>query len=158
MVSFLIWKDLGRFRDATIQFRFDYTATTPDNLYEEESDEILQDLNKIASFTGFRRLQDALWFHFDYKGMELTYHKTLPYSTVMEKDPEDGQTYAILYDILIKQTGSIHGDWDSHLLNVEAYKHAVYEPYDLKWLKKAVREEEKDKEAADFSKEACAAF
>ena len=42
-------------------------------------------------------------FHFDYKGMELTYHKTLPYSTIVETDPADGVTYDILYDILIKQ-------------------------------------------------------
>ena len=44
----------------------------------------------------------------DYKGMELTYHKTLPYSTIVEKDPKDSMTYDILYDILIKQNGDIH--------------------------------------------------
>jgi organic radical activating enzyme len=150
---------LERFRKihgATIQFRFDYTATTPENLYEEENDQILQDLNKIARFTGLDGCRMRCGFHFDYKGMELTYHKTLPYSTVMEKDPQTGITYAILYDILIKQTGSIHGDWDSHLLNVEAYKKAVFEPYDLKWLKRATEEEKV--EEASFSKEACAAF
>ena len=48
-------KDLAPYLDrfkkvpgASIQFRFDYTATTPENLYEEEGDKILQDLKKIA--------------------------------------------------------------------------------------------------------------
>lgn len=131
---------LERFRKikgATIQFRFDYTETTPDNLYVEDSDVILQDLKKIAKFTGLDGCRMRCGFHFDYKNMELTYHKTLPYSTIIEKDPVSGVTYAVEYDILIKQTGSIHGDWDSTLLDVEAYRHVTYEPYDLKWLKGA---------------------
>ena len=73
-------------------------------------------------------------FHFDYKGMELTYHKTLPYSTIVEKDPADGVTYDILYDILIKQNGDIHSDWTGVLMDVDAYEKVVFEPYDLKWL------------------------
>ena len=36
-------------------------------------------------------------------GMELTYHKALPYSTIVETNPADGVTYDILYDILIKR-------------------------------------------------------
>ena len=71
-------------------------------------------------------------FHFDYKGMELTYHKTLPYSTIVETDPADGITYDILYDILIKQTGEIHSDWTGVKLDVDAYRKVVYEPYDLR--------------------------
>ena len=43
-------------------------------------------------------------------------------------------TYDILYDILIKQTGDIHSDWDGTPLDVDAYGKAVFEPYDLKWL------------------------
>lgn len=43
-------------------------------------------------------------------------------------------TYDILYDILIKQNGDIHSDWDGTLLDVDAYEKVVYEPYDLKWL------------------------
>ena len=43
-------------------------------------------------------------------------------------------TYDILYDILIKQNGDIHSDWDGTLLDVEAYEKVVYEPYDLKYL------------------------
>jgi hypothetical protein len=73
-------------------------------------------------------------FHFDYKGMRLTYHKTLPYSEIVEKDESTNKTYAILYDILIKQTGAIHGDWDGTLLDLDAYSKVVYEPYDLHWL------------------------
>ena len=58
----------------------------------------------------------------------------LPYSTIVETDPKDGVTYDILYDILIKQTGDIHSDWDGTPLDVDAYGKAVFEPYDLKWL------------------------
>ena len=116
---------LERFRKlpgASIQFRFDYTATTPENLYEEEGDKILQDLKKVARYTGLDGCRMRCGFHFDYKGMELTYHKTLPYSTIVETDPVSGVTYDILYDILIKQNGDIHSDWDGTVLDVDAYE------------------------------------
>ena len=130
---------LERFRavpGASIQFRFDYTETTPDNLYEADHDKILLDLKEIAVYRGLDGCRMRCGFHFDYKGLELTYHKTLPYSTIVEKDPADGMTYDILYDILIKQTGEIHSDWDGTLLDVPAYEKVVYEPYDLRWLEK----------------------
>ena len=130
---------LERFRavpGASIQFRFDYTETTPDNLYEADHDKILLDLKEIAVYRGLDGCLMRCVFHFDYKGLELTYHKTLPYSTIVEKDPADGMTYDILYDILIKQTGEIHSDWDGTLLDVPAYEKVVYEPYDLRWLEK----------------------
>ena len=117
---------------ASIQFRFDYTATTPDNLYDQEGDKILRDLKAIAPYTGLDGCRMRCGFHFDYKGMELTYHKTLPYSTIVETDPADGVTYDILYDILIKQTGEIHSDWTGVKLDVDAYRKVVYEPYDLR--------------------------
>ena len=128
---------MERFRKlpgASIQFRFDYTATTPENLYEEEGDKILQDLKKVARYTGLDGCRMRCGFHFDYKGMELTYHKTLPYSTIVETDPVSGVTYDILYDILIKQNGDIHSDWDGTPLDVDAYEKVVFEPYDLRWL------------------------
>jgi len=125
-----------KIRGASIQFRFDYTATTPDNLYEQKHDKILQDLKRISRYTGLDGCRMRCGFHFDYKGLEITYHKTLPYSTIVEKDSRDGVTYDILYDILIKQNGDIHSDWDGTLLDVDAYENVVYEPYDLKWLEK----------------------
>ena len=67
---------LDRFKKvpgASIQFRFDYTATTPENLYEEEGDKILQDLKKIARYTGLDGCRMRCGFHFDYHGLELTY-------------------------------------------------------------------------------------
>lgn len=88
----------------------------------------------MARYTGLDGCRMRCGFHFDYKGMELTYHKTLPYSTIVETDPKDGVTYDILYDILIKQNGDIHSDWDGTLLDVDAYEKVVFEPYDLKWL------------------------
>ena len=121
---------------ASVQFRFDYTPTTPENLYDQENDKILADLKKISRYTGLDGCRMRCGFHFDYKGMELTYHKTLPYSTIVEKDPQDGVTYAILYDTLIKQTGCIHSDWDGTVMDVDAYRKVVFEPYDLEWKEK----------------------
>ena len=72
-------------------------------------------------------------FHFNYEGLELTYHKTLPYSTIVETD-ENGKTWDILYDIIIKQNGEIRSDWDETVLDVEGYRNVVFEPYDLKIL------------------------
>ena len=130
---------LERFRaipGASIQFRFDYTATTPENLYDEDNDKILRDLRKIAVYTGLDGCRMRCGFHFNYRGMELTYHKTLPYSTIVERDPVDGVTYDILYDILIKQNGDIHSDWTGVPLDVEAYEKVLFEPYDWRWLVK----------------------
>lgn len=146
---------LERFRQiggASIQFRFDYTETTPENLYDEKGDNILHDLKCIADYTGLDGCRMRCGFHFDYKGMELTYHKTLPYSTIVEKDAKTGITYDILYDILIKQNGDIHSDWDGTLMDVDAYRHVVFEPYDLKWL------EGEDRKQAAYTKLACAAM
>ena len=63
----------------------------------------------------------------------MTYHKTLPYSTIVETD-ENGVTYDILYDVLIKQNGDIHSDWTGVMMDVDAYRKVVYEPYDLRVL------------------------
>ncbi len=124
-------RKLGR----SIQFRFDYTDTTPENLYDREHDMIYQDLCRISRYTGLDGCRMRCGFHFDYDGLELTYHKTLPYSTIVEQG-EDGVTYDILYDILIKQTGEIHSDWTGVKLDVEAYRKVVFEPYDLRWIEK----------------------
>ena len=35
-----------------IQFRYDYTETTPENLYEEDHDPILQDLKRLFTYKG----------------------------------------------------------------------------------------------------------
>jgi len=126
-------------KGANIQFRFDYTETTPENLYDESQIKIDDDLRKFAKYTGLDGCRMRCGFHYDYKGMELVYHKTLPYSTIVEKDEEDGITYDILYDILIKQNGDIHSDWcdavgHDIILDTEDYKHVKFEPYDLKWL------------------------
>ena len=117
-----------------IQFRFDYTETTPENLYEEENDQILKDLKRLFKYTGLDGCRMRCGYHFKYNDLEMTYHKTLPYSTIVEKDGD--VTYDILYDILIKQNGDIHGDWDGKILDVEKYRHVTFEPYDLKWLER----------------------
>ena len=35
-----------------IQFRYDYTETTPENLYEQDNDRILQDLKRLFTYRG----------------------------------------------------------------------------------------------------------
>jgi organic radical activating enzyme len=118
--------------DIPIQFRFDYTDTTPENLYEEENDKILHDLKDLFKYTGLDGCRMRCGYHFDYENLEMTYHKTLPYSTIVETQGD--VTYDILYDILIKQNGDIHGDWDGKILDVDKYRNVTFEPYDLKWL------------------------
>ena len=114
-----------------VQFRYDYTETTPENLYDEEHDQILCDLRHLFTYKGLDGCRMRNGFHFAYKGLHLTYHKTLPYSTIVETG-EDGVTYDILYDVLIKQNGEIHSDWTGVKMDVDAYRKVVYEPYDLK--------------------------
>jgi organic radical activating enzyme len=116
-----------------IQFRYDYTETTPENLYEESHDKILHDLKNLFTYRGLDGCRMRNGYHFSYNGLHMTYHKTLPYSTITEIG-SDGVTYDILYDILIKQTGEIHSDWTGVKLDVDAYRKVVYEPYDLRVL------------------------
>ena len=125
-----------------IQFRYDYTETTPENLYEVDNDPILQDLMQHFTYIGLDGCRMRNGFHFKYfveeigKWERMTYHKTLPYSTIVEKDENDGITYDILYDILIKQNGDFHSDWTNVPLDIEKYKKVKFEPYDLKFIYK----------------------
>ena len=116
-----------------IQFRYDYTETTPENLYDQDHDPILQDLKRLFTYRGLDGCRMRNGFHFEYKGLHMTYHKTLPYSTIVEKG-DDGVTYDILYDILIKQNGEIHSDWTGVKMDVEKYRRVTFEPYDLRVL------------------------
>ena len=116
-----------------IQFRYDYTETTPDNLYDEEHDPILRDLKTNFAYMGLDGCRMRNGFHFRYKDLHMTYHKTLPYSTITETD-EHGVTYDILYDILIKQNGDLHSDWTGVPLDVEKYRQVVFEPSDQRVL------------------------
>lgn len=123
------WKD----HDLTIQFRYDYTDTTPENLYEKEHDNILHDLLEFCEYKGLDGCRMRCGYHFEFEGMEITYHRTLPYSTITETG-EDGVTYDILYDILIKQNGDLHSDWTGVLLDVDGYRNVVFEPNDQVWI------------------------
>ncbi len=91
---------------------------------------LLHDLRRLFTYKGLDGCRMRNGFHFAYKGLHLTYHKTLPYSTIVEKG-DDGVTYDILYDVLIKQNGEIHSDWTGVKMDVDAYRKVVYEPYDL---------------------------
>ena len=125
------WKGKG----VSIQFRYDYTDTTPENLYRTEDDNILHDLKRFFTYKGLDGCRMRNGYHFEHDGLEITYHRTLPYSTIVETD-ENGVTYDILYDILIKQNGDIHSDWTGVMMDVNAYENVVFEPNDQKWIEK----------------------
>jgi hypothetical protein len=125
------WKNRG----VSIQFRYDYTDTTPENLYRTADDHILHDLKKYFTYHGLDGSRMRNGYHFEHDGVEITYHRTLPYSTIVETG-DDGVTYDILYDVLIKQNGDIHSDWTGVLMDVDAYEKVVFEPDDQKWLEK----------------------
>ncbi len=145
-VNCVLWKnypgqDLPAFvrrwkgRGVSIQFRYDYTDTTPENLYREEDDKILHDLKKYFTYKGLDGCRMRNGYHFEYDGVEITYHKTLPYSTITETGP-DGVTYDILYDVIIKQNGDIHSDWTGVMMDVPAYERVVFEPDDQHWIER----------------------
>ncbi len=145
-VNCVLWKDypaqdLPAFvqrwkgRHVSIQFRYDYTDTTPENLYREEDDKILRDLKKYFTYKGLDGCRMRNGYHFEHDGVEITYHKTLPYSTITETGP-DGVTYDILYDVIIKQNGDIHSDWTGVKMDVPAYEKVVFEPDDQHWIER----------------------
>lgn len=131
-----------RFKDITgyIQFRKDYVVTTPTNLYDEVHDDILNKLKEVFKYKGpFGQYRMRCGYEFEYEGYKVTYHKTLPYSKIYL----DNDTSA-LYDIIIKQDGTIKEDWDTcleitsrnrkcdniaHELDLTAYRKVKYEEY-----------------------------
>ena len=133
---------VNRFRDITgyIQFRKDYVVTTPSNLYDEEHDDILNKLKEVFHYVGsFGRYRMRVGYEFDAGGYKVTYHKTLPYSKIYLTNNS-----VALYDIIIKQDGSIKEDWDTCLevldhdrkcdnlandLDLSAYRTVTYEEY-----------------------------
>ena len=113
-----------------IQFRSDYTKTTLDNLYDETDDPIMRDLEERCEFEEMYGCRIRCNYEYKHNGHRISYHKTLPYSTIPEVG-EDQLEYDVLYDILIKQTGVFHSDWTGVLLDCEAYEKVVFEPADL---------------------------
>ncbi len=133
---------VNRFKDITgyIQFRKDYVVTTPQNLYDEENDEILNKLKQVFNYVGsFGRYRMRVGYEFKAGDYKVTYHKTLPYSKIYLTNNS-----SVLYDIIIKQDGSIKEDWDTCLevtstnrhcdnlaneLDLSAYRKVKYEEY-----------------------------
>lgn len=122
---------IGRFRrlGLPVQFRSDYTKTTPENLYDEAGDPIYRLLSGLWPCTGASGCRIRCNYSFGGGDPEISYHKTLPYSTVAVE--RGGVEYEALYDVIIKQNGEIHSDWTGTLLDVEKYRHVAFEPYDL---------------------------
>lgn len=133
---------VNRFKDITgyIQFRKDYVVTTPSNLYDEEHDDILNKLKEVFKYVGsFGRYRMRVGYEFKAGDYKVTYHKTLPYSKIYLTNNS-----SVLYDIIIKQDGSIKEDWDTCLevsttnrkcdnlandLDLSAYRKVKYEEY-----------------------------
>ena len=113
-----------------ILFRADYTKTTPENLYDETDDDILWQLRSVLRPTLLEGCRIRCNYEFLDGKHVVSYHKTLPYSTMTETDSE-GNTYDILYDVLIKQNGDFHSDWTGVPMALEDYKKVIFEPYDL---------------------------
>jgi len=113
-----------------IQFRADYTKTTPENLYDESDDTILRDLRSILKPTALEGCRIRCNYEFLDGSHVVSYHKTLPYSTMQVPD-ENGVMYDVLYDILIKQNGDFHSDWTQVKMDIEDYRRVIFEPYDL---------------------------
>ena len=113
-----------------IQFRADYTKTTPENLYDETDDDILWQLRSVLRPTLLEGCRIRCNYEFLDGKHVVSYHKTLPYSTITETDSE-GKTFDILYDVLIKQNGDFHSDWTGVPMALEDYKKVIFEPYDL---------------------------
>ena len=122
---------LSRFRalGLPVQFRSDYTVTTPENLYDEVGDPIYRLLSAVFPCTGASGCRIRCNYSFGGGDPEVSYHKTLPYSTVAVS--RGGTEYDALYDVVIKQNGDIHSDWTGTPLDVEKYRRVVFEPYDL---------------------------
>lgn len=66
--------------------------------------------------------------------MQLIYRKALPETSVIETSRITDMTFEILYDLLITQDGTLLSGRSGDRLDVDAYKNAVFEPYDLKWI------------------------
>jgi hypothetical protein len=122
-------KRFGKYR-VPIQFRSDYTKTTPENLYDETNDSILADLRSILTPTILEGCRIRCNYEFLDGSHVISYHKTLPYSTIVETG-EDGVTYDVLYDIIVKQNGDLHSDWTDVMLDLDRYRRVVFEPSDL---------------------------
>lgn len=120
-----------------IQFRADYTVTTPENLYRREGDGILSDLMANFTYLGLDGCRIRCGYHFDNHGQHIAYHRTLPYSTISLE--VDGEQVDVLYDVLIKQNGDMHSDWTYVPLDLEAYRHVRFEPYDLQILEGRIK-------------------
>lgn len=113
-----------------IQFRSDYTTTTPENLYDVKNDPVYQTLRKLLPCTAAEGCRIRCNYDFGEGAQKLSYHKTLPYSTV--ETEAEGTVYQVLYDVVVKQNGDIHSDWTGVKMDVELYRKVVFEPDDLK--------------------------
>lgn len=112
-----------------VQFREDYTLATLENLYEFDNNETFKNLfeilNKTKNYT-LEEIKEGLIskesFRWNYKFFDgVTYHKTLPYSSISCKDGIE------INDIIINPRGEILSDWNEYgnKLDLEEYRKAI---------------------------------
>ncbi|MCQ2554093.1 MAG: 4Fe-4S cluster-binding domain-containing protein [Clostridia bacterium] len=118
-----------------VQFREDYTKTTLDNLYILDNDEVPTFRNVLSALgvNGTEAIEkwfaencisknDFRW-NCAVKNRNVTYHRTLPYSTIIK---EDGTQE--INDIIVNPRGIIRSDWNDYgeELDLEAYRNREY--------------------------------
>ena len=118
-----------------IQFREDYTLTTLDNLYILDNDLVPTFRNVLHSLGINGTDSIEAWFKENclakndfrwncaVKNKNITYHRTLPFSTIKK---EDGSLE--INDIIINPRGYIMSDWNEygHELDLEGYKNRKF--------------------------------
>ena len=113
----------------SIQFSFDYTGTTPEACTSEGPTRSFMTWRRPSLHPVWTAAGCASGYHFDYEGgVELTYHKTLPYSTIEGDSVRQPDLQHILYDIVVRQTGEIHSAWIATVWICTHIANVVFEP------------------------------
>jgi organic radical activating enzyme len=132
----LIYDFIKRFENFDIQFRQDYMNTTPFHLLDAnvETNKLVSYINlaieKLAihdnvsleskEYIKTRKSTDIKYLLSN--GNYVYFHQTLPYSQIKVPSVENSAIYNVLYDIVIKQNGEIHSDWDYTEFNLKSYQ------------------------------------
>lgn len=108
-----------------IQFRANYMEVPEEKVRVIEEDVTSEILSNL--FLKEKVTNDIVRYNFHYLteyGNKVVYHVTLPYT--LTKIVKNNNVYNALYDIIIKQNGEIHADWDGTPLILESYKNLAY--------------------------------
>lgn len=101
-----------------MQFREDYTQTTPENLYQFDEQDTLSAVCSSFGLTEKPEMIFANDFRWNCQIIpNVSYHRTLPYSTIKTEEGYE------VNDIIINPRGKVLDDWNNYgeELNVNAY-------------------------------------